>query len=70
MTTPRLLVMWLTAMPVHGYAPGFAPRLVPTSASVIVATPLFGRRQLLGSAAELHRSANRLANECEYLRED
>ena len=51
MTTPRLLAVWLTAMPVHGYAPGFAPRLVPTSASVIVATPLFGRRQLLGSAA-------------------
>ena len=51
MTTPRLLAVWLTAMPVHGYAPGCAPRLAPTSARAIVATPLFGRRQLLGSAA-------------------
>ena len=51
MTSLRLLAVWLTAMPVHGYAPGCAPRCVPTSARAAIATPLFGRRQLLGSAA-------------------
>jgi hypothetical protein len=51
MTTLRLLALWLTAMPVHGYAPGCAPRAVRTTAMAAVAKPLFGRRQLLGSAA-------------------
>ena len=54
MPTLRLLALWLTAMPVHGYAPGCAPRAVPTSARAAAATPLFGRRHLLGSAAAQH----------------
>ena len=47
--TLRLLAVWLTAIPAHGFTPGCPPRAVPVSATV--ATPLIGRRQLLGSAA-------------------
>ena len=61
MPTLRLLALWLTAMPVHGYAPGCAPRAVPTSARAAAVTPLFGRRQLLGSAAPQHGQSAGLA---------